>query len=43
MMISTEVLNTTDKTEFEEFPETGAYITGFFLEGAKWELGRGGE
>jgi len=43
MALVTEVLNTKDKTEYPEFAENGAYVTGFFLEGAGWELGRGGE
>jgi hypothetical protein len=43
MTIMTEILNTKEKTEFPEFAADGAYIYGFFLEGAGWELGRGGE
>lgn len=43
MCLVTEVMNTKDKTELTEFAETGAYINGFFLEGAGWESGRGGE
>jgi len=43
MCLQTEVLNTKDKSEFPEFASEGAYIYGFFLEGAGWELGRGGE
>lgn len=43
MCLSTEVLNTKDRNEYQEFAEDGAYIYGFFLEGAGWELGRGGE
>jgi dynein heavy chain len=43
MTLVTEVTNSKDKAEFPEFAENGAYITGFFLEGAGWELGRGGE
>lgn len=43
MCLVTEVLNTKDKAEFPEFAESGAYVNGFFLEGAGWELGRGGE
>ena len=43
MVLSTEVTNSKDKTEFTEAPETGAYINGYFLEGAAWEMGRGGE
>jgi dynein heavy chain, axonemal len=43
MCLVTDILNTKDKAEFPEFAETGAYINGFFLEGAGWEPGRGGE
>lgn len=43
MNLVTEVTNTKDKAEYTEFAETGAYINGFFLEGAGWENGRGGE
>lgn len=43
MCLITEVLNTKEKSEFPAFAEKGAYVNGFFLEGAGWELGRGGE
>lgn len=43
MCLVTEVTNTKDKAEYTEFAEAGAYVNGFFLEGAGWELGRGGE
>jgi len=43
MCLVTDVLNTKEKGEFPTFAESGAYINGFFLEGAGWELGRGGE
>ena len=43
MCLITEVLNTKEKSEFPNFAEKGAYVNGFFLEGAGWELGRGGE
>jgi len=43
MVLSTEVTNSRDKTEFPEAPESGAYVNGYFLEGAAWESGRGGE
>lgn len=43
MALVTTVLNTKDKGEFPEMAEDGAYINGFFLEGAGWENGRGGE
>jgi len=37
------VLNVKDKTELTENAPVGAYIHGFFLEGAGWEQGRGEE
>lgn len=43
MVLVTTVLNTRDKAEYPEFAEDGAYVNGFFLEGAAWEMGRGGE
>lgn len=43
MCLKTDILNTKNKAEFVEFAQTGAYINGFFLEGAGWEAGRGGE
>lgn len=43
MCLVSEVTNTKDRSEYPEFAENGAYIYGFFLEGAGWELGRGGE
>ena len=43
MCLRTDVLNTTDVEEIQGPAETGAYVHGFFLEGAKWEYGRGGE
>jgi len=43
MCLVTEVTNSKEKADYPEFAETGAYINGFFLEGAGWELGRGGE
>jgi dynein heavy chain len=43
MCLVTDILNTKEKGDFNEFAEVGAYINGFFLEGAGWELGRGGE
>jgi len=43
MCLITEVLNTKEKSDYSEFAEQGAFINGFFLEGASWELGRGGE
>jgi hypothetical protein len=43
MCLVTEVTNEKDKAAFPEFAEVGAYVNGFFLEGAAWEAGRGGE
>ena len=41
MVLKTDVLNIRDHKEIQEAAEVGAYIHGFFLEGAGWELGRG--
>merc|ERR1719353_1195850 len=41
MVLQTDVLNIRDPKEIQEAAEVGAYIHGFFLEGAGWELGRG--
>lgn len=43
MCLKTDVLNVRDKTELQANAEAGAYIHGFFLEGAGWEYGRGDE
>lgn len=43
MMLQTDVLNSRNIEEFPEFAGVGAYINGFFLEGAGWEMGRGEE
>lgn len=43
MCLVTEITNSKEKSDYPEFAESGAYINGFFLEGAGWELGRGGE
>ena len=43
MCLKTDVLNTTDTEEMTAYPESGAYVHGFFLEGAGWEAGRQGE
>jgi len=43
MTLKTTVLNTRDPAEMAEAAENGAYVHGFFLQGACWELGRGAE
>lgn len=43
MYLRIDVLNTKDVAEFPQAAEVGAYINGFFLEGAGWEYGRNGE
>lgn len=43
MTFKTDVINIKDPKEIAELPEDGAYVHGFFLEGAGWELGRGSE
>lgn len=43
MCLKTDVQNSNKLDEFPNAPEEGAYINGFFLEGAGWELGRTGE
>lgn len=43
MSLRTEVKNSKEVSEFPECPEDGAYVNGFFLEGAGWEMGRAGE
>ncbi len=43
MCLRTDVLNTKDIDELQGSAESGAYVHGFFLEGAGWEYGRGGE
>lgn len=40
IVLKFEVLNY-DRSEVKSGAEDGAYIDGFFLEGAKWELGKG--
>jgi dynein heavy chain len=42
IILKTDVMNF-DRSEIKEKPEDGAYIDGFFLDGANWEKGRGGE
>lgn len=43
MVLKTDVINIRDPTEIAESAENGAYIHGFFMQGAAWELGRGSE
>merc|ERR1711981_496604 len=43
MCLKSEVTNSCDIADFTEPPDAGAYINGFSLEGAGWELGRNGE
>jgi len=43
MTLKSDVTNIRDPKEIAEIAEDGAYIHGFFLEGAGWELGRGSE
>jgi len=43
MCLKTDVTNTKDPADITEAAENGAYIHGFFLEGAGWEIGRGAD
>lgn len=43
MKLRTDVKNIKDHEEISAPAETGAYVHGFFLEGAGWECGRAGE
>jgi len=43
MCLKSDVRNELDPEELVEPAETGAYINGFSLEGAGWEMGRNGE
>ena len=43
MSLRTEVKNSFAVEDFPAFATVGAYVTGFFLEGAGWEMGRGDE
>lgn len=43
MTLKTDVTNTKDPAEIAEAAENGAFIHGYFLEGAGWEMGRGAE
>jgi len=43
MRLRSTVRNELDPEELVEAPEAGAYVNGFSLEGAGWEMGRNGE
>jgi dynein heavy chain len=43
MILKTDILNVKDWNDLESRAEKGAFIHGFFLEGAGWEMGRGTE
>jgi dynein heavy chain len=43
IILKTNVENSNDIGDFKNPAEEGAYIYGFFLDGANWEKGRGGE
>jgi dynein heavy chain len=43
MVLQTDIINIRNPDEVAEAAEHGAYIHGFYLEGAGWELGRGPE
>lgn len=43
MTLKTDVLNIKDSKDITNSAEVGAYVHGFFLEGAGWELGRGSD
>jgi dynein heavy chain len=43
MCLKTDVLNIKDPEEIPTNAENGAFVHGFFLEGAGWEFGRNGE
>ena len=43
MVLQTDVINFRDPADIPEAASNGAYIHGFFLQGAAWELGRGTE
>ncbi len=43
MTLKTDITNTRDPHEIAEPADNGAYIHGFFIQGASWEIGRGGE
>lgn len=41
--LRTDIKNSYGKEDFPKAPEVGAYVHGFFLEGAAWEVARGDE
>jgi len=41
MTLKTTITNILSPTEITESAENGAYVHGFYLQGAAWELGRG--
>ena len=41
MTLKTTITNILSPTEITEPAENGAYVHGFYLQGAAWELGRG--
>lgn len=43
MTLNTEVLNIRDPASIQEAATAGAYVHGFFLQGASWENGRDSE
>jgi dynein heavy chain len=43
MVLKTDVINIRDYHDVQEAAENGAYLHGFYLQGASWELGRGPE
>jgi dynein heavy chain, axonemal len=43
MVLKTDVVNFRDPADIPEAAANGAFIHGFFLQGAAWELGRGSE
>jgi len=43
MMLKTTVINVTNPEDIKEAAAVGAYIHGFTVQGATWELGRGDE